>query len=61
MHRSAGDGDPDARALAGLAGDVGLAEKTVKNYVSSILAKLEVARRAEAAAYLARHTTPPGT
>ena len=36
-----------------------LAEKTVKNYVSSILSKLEVARRAEAAAYLARHTTPP--
>lgn len=33
-----------------------LAEKTVKNYVSSILAKLEVTRRAEAAAYLARHT-----
>ncbi len=38
-----------------------LAEKTVKNYVSSILSKLEVARRAEAAAYLTRHTTPPGT
>lgn len=37
-----------------------LAEKTVKNYVSSILSKLEVARRAEAAAYLARHTNPPG-
>jgi two-component system, NarL family, response regulator DevR len=37
---------------------LGLAEKTVKNYVSSILTKLEVARRAEAAAYLARHTTP---
>jgi two-component system response regulator DevR len=37
---------------------LGLAEKTVKNYVSSILAKLEVGRRAEAAAYLARHTTP---
>jgi two-component system, NarL family, response regulator DevR len=37
-----------------------LAEKTVKNYVSSILAKLEVARRAEAAAYLARHTTTTG-
>ena len=35
--------------------ELGLAEKTVKNYVSSILAKLEVARRAEAAAYLARH------
>jgi DNA-binding NarL/FixJ family response regulator len=40
--------------------DLGLAEKTVKNYVSSILSKLEVARRAEAAAYLARHTTLPG-
>ena len=38
-----------------------LAEKTVKNYVSSILSKLEVARRAEAAAYLARHTTPGAT
>jgi len=41
--------------------NLGLAEKTVKNYVSSILSKLEVARRAEAAAYLARHTTTPGT
>jgi two-component system, NarL family, response regulator DevR len=38
-----------------------LAEKTVKNYVSSILAKLEVTRRAEAASYLTRHTTTPGT
>jgi len=38
-----------------------LAEKTVKNYVSSILSKLEVGRRAEAAAYLARHTQTPGT
>jgi two-component system response regulator DevR len=37
-----------------------LAEKTVKNYVSSILSKLEVARRAEAAAYLARHNRTPG-
>ncbi len=35
------------------------AEKTVKNYVSSILSKLEVGRRAEAAAYLARHTSIP--
>src|SRR5512133_436268 len=41
--------------------ELDLAEKTVKNYVSSILSKLEVARRAEAAAYLARHTTTPGT
>ena len=38
-----------------------LAEKTVKNYVSTILSKLEVARRAEAAAYLARHNTIPGS
>src|SRR4029450_10415180 len=36
-----------------------LAEKTVKNYVSSILSKLEVARRAEAAAYLPPHNTLP--
>jgi DNA-binding NarL/FixJ family response regulator len=37
-----------------------LAEKTVKNYVSSVLRKLEVQRRAEAAAYLVRHTQPEG-
>jgi DNA-binding NarL/FixJ family response regulator len=37
-----------------------LAEKTVKNYLSSIMSKLEVARRAEAAAYLARHTQNEG-
>jgi two-component system, NarL family, response regulator DevR len=40
--------------------DLGLAEKTIKNYVSSILSKLEVARRAQAAAYFARHTPSPG-
>ena len=40
--------------------ELNLAEKTVKNYVSSVLSKLEVARRAEAAAYLARHTGTPG-
>jgi two-component system, NarL family, response regulator DevR len=40
--------------------ELNLAEKTVKNYVSTILSKLEVARRAEAAAYLARHTATPG-
>jgi DNA-binding NarL/FixJ family response regulator len=33
-----------------------LAEKTVKNYLSAIMSKLEVQRRAEAAAYLARHS-----
>lgn len=31
-----------------------LSDKTVKNYVSTILGKLEVARRAEAASYVAR-------
>jgi two-component system response regulator DevR len=31
-----------------------LSDKTVKNYVSTILQKLEVARRAEAASYIAR-------
>lgn len=37
-----------------------LAETTVRNYVSSILGKLEVARRAEAAAYLARYRSRTG-
>jgi len=32
----------------------------VKIHVSSIMSKQEVARRAEAVAYLARHTTTPG-
>ncbi len=37
-----------------------LAEKTVKNYVSTILSKAqEVARQPRAAAYLARRTTMP--
>jgi DNA-binding NarL/FixJ family response regulator len=31
-----------------------LAEKTVKNYVSNVLAKLDMSRRSEAAAYAAR-------
>jgi len=37
-----------------IAGDVFLSDKTVKNYVSSILAKLNLERRAQAAAYVAR-------
>jgi two-component system, NarL family, response regulator DevR len=36
-----------------IASSLNLSERTVKNYVSEILVKLEVARRAEAAAYLA--------
>lgn len=37
-----------------IAEEMFLAEKTVKNYVSNVLAKLEMSRRAEAAAYVAR-------
>ena len=51
----------DGRTNREVGEELKLAEKTVKNYVSSILSKLEVARRAEAAAYLARHTTTPGS
>jgi DNA-binding NarL/FixJ family response regulator len=51
----------DGRTNREIGEELQLAEKTVKNYVSSILSKLEVARRAEAAAYLARHTTTPGS
>jgi two-component system response regulator DevR len=39
-----------------------LAEKTVKNYVTSLLAKMGMARRTEAAVYAARHLDrPPDT
>lgn len=37
-----------------IASEMFLAEKTVKNYVSNLLAKLGMARRSEAAAYVAR-------
>jgi DNA-binding NarL/FixJ family response regulator len=37
-----------------IADRIHLSDKTVKNYVSTILQKLEVARRAEAASYIAR-------
>jgi len=50
----------DGRTNKEIGEELHLAEKTVKNYVSSILSKLEVARRAEAAAYLARHSQTPG-
>ncbi len=41
-----------------IAAQVFLSDKTVKNYVSSILAKLNLQRRAQAAAYVARHRLP---
>ena len=42
-----------------IAADVFLSDKTVKNYVSSILAKLNLERRAQAAAYVARLKSHP--
>jgi len=45
-----------------IAAEVVLSDKTVKNYVSSILAKLNLERRAQAAAYMARiHNTDSGS
>jgi DNA-binding NarL/FixJ family response regulator len=41
-----------------IARSVLLSDKTVKNYVSLILAKLNLERRAEAAAYVVRHRSP---
>lgn len=38
-----------------IATDVFLSDKTVKNYVSSILSKLNLQRRAQAAAFVAKH------
>jgi DNA-binding NarL/FixJ family response regulator len=51
----------DARLTnGGIGSRLALAEKTVENYVSTILSKLGMGRRAEAAAYLARHSGTPG-
>ncbi len=45
-----------------IAADVFLSDKTVKNYVSSILSKLNLERRAQAAAYMAKvHGPGSGT
>jgi two-component system, NarL family, response regulator DevR len=38
-----------------IASEIYLSDKTVKNYVSSILAKLNLERRAQAAAFVAKH------
>jgi two-component system response regulator DevR len=55
---------PQERRIVGLVAEgmtnrqigesVHLAEKTVKNYVSNILMKLELSRRAEVAAFMAK-------
>lgn len=46
----------EGRTNSEIGRELSMAEKTVKNYMSSILSKLEVGRRAEAAAYLASHS-----
>lgn len=60
--------DQERKVMAGLAEgktnrEIGetlfLSEKTVKNYVSRILDKLGLSRRAEAAAYMAKHKPRP--
>jgi two-component system, NarL family, response regulator DevR len=43
-----------------IAGDVFLSDKTVKNYVSSILSKLNLERRAQAAAFVAKQRSERG-
>jgi two-component system response regulator DevR len=44
-----------------IAAEVFLSDKTVKNYVSSILSKLNLERRAQAAAFMARQRSPGGS
>jgi DNA-binding CsgD family transcriptional regulator len=68
MRSSAGDRrnaswpwSPTSKPNGQIATELGLARETVKKYVSAILVKLEIARRAKAAAYLAPNTTLPGT
>jgi DNA-binding NarL/FixJ family response regulator len=43
-----------------IAADVFLSDKTVKNYVSSILSKLNLERRAQAAAFVAKQRSERG-
>jgi two-component system, NarL family, response regulator DevR len=51
----------DGKTNKEIAAEVFLSDKTVKNYVSSILSKLNLQRRAQAAAFVAKHhLAPPG-
>src|SRR4029079_5348171 len=43
-----------------IAAEIFLSDKTVKNYVSSILSKLNLERRAQAAAFVAKHRLDRG-
>ena len=48
----------DGMTNRGIAGEVFLADKTVKNYVSSILSKLNLQRRTQAALVAKHHLLP---
>jgi len=48
----------DGASNRDIAGRMGLAEKTVRNYVSNILAKLALESRSQAATYAIRHRLP---
>jgi DNA-binding NarL/FixJ family response regulator len=48
----------EGRTNKEIAAEVFLSDKTVKNYVSSILSKLNLERRAQAAAFVAKHRQP---
>ena len=49
----------DGKTNREIARDLFLAEKTVKNYVSNLLAKMGMSSRTEAAVYVARHPIRP--
>lgn len=52
----------DGKTNKEIAAEVFLSDKTVKNYVSSILSKLNLERRAQVAAFVAKHQNEgPGT
>jgi DNA-binding NarL/FixJ family response regulator len=49
----------DGKTNKEIAAEVFLSDKTVKNYVSSILSKLDLQRRTQAAAFVAKHHLAP--